>query len=140
MIFFSQKTTNKILMYLSSAPLILQNFNILQTIQSYEDAPYLGPKWSICPKQKIFWKILLISLSSAYWPLSLCKIFKKLSHQIQSYHDALFLGPKWPICPNNNFFRKSVNKHCSFHLCLSTCQNSNSDDNLLMKYLTIKEY
>ena len=31
MIFFFQKTNNKILMYLS-APLILQNFNILQSI------------------------------------------------------------------------------------------------------------
>ena len=24
----------------------------LQRIQSYEDAPFLGPKWFICPKQK----------------------------------------------------------------------------------------
>ena len=33
---------------------------ILQQIQSYEDAPFLIPKWSICPKQKFFWKIIKI--------------------------------------------------------------------------------
>ena len=31
---------------------IVQNLKkFLQQIQSYEDAPFLGPKWSICPKQ-----------------------------------------------------------------------------------------
>ena len=30
----------------------MQNLKkFLQQIQSYEDAPFLGPKWSICPKQ-----------------------------------------------------------------------------------------
>ena len=35
---------------------------ILQWILSYEDAPFLGPKWSICPKQFLFRKILNIIL------------------------------------------------------------------------------
>ena len=31
---------------------IVQNFKkILQWIQNYEDMPFWGPKWSICPKQ-----------------------------------------------------------------------------------------
>ena len=31
---------------------IVQNLKkFLQRIQSYEDVPFLGPKWSICPKQ-----------------------------------------------------------------------------------------
>ena len=34
----------------------------LQWIQSYEDAPILGPKWSICLKQIFFWKIINITL------------------------------------------------------------------------------
>ena len=105
----------------------------LQRIQSYEDAPFLGPKWSICPKQIFFGK-LLISFSSTYQPLSLCKILKKFFQRIQSYEDAQFLGPKWPISPNENFFRKPVNEPCFFHSCLSTCQKSKSDINLLMKY------
>ena len=31
---------------------ILKKF--LEPIQSYEDVPFLGPKWSICPEQTIF--------------------------------------------------------------------------------------
>ena len=39
---------------------ILKKF--LGLIQSYEDVPFLGPKWSICPKQIFFWKIINIIL------------------------------------------------------------------------------
>ena len=39
---------------------ILKKF--LQRIKSYEDAPFLGPKWSTCPKQFFFWKIITITL------------------------------------------------------------------------------
>ena len=107
--------------------------------------PFSVPKWQIyCEQnifwheplllQEIFWKKLLISFPSTYWPLSLCKISKKFLQQIQSYDDVPFLGPKWPIYPNENFSRKSVNKPCFFHSCLSTRQKSKSDINLLMKY------
>ena len=50
--FFSRKTTNKILMYLL-APFHSAKFKKtnLQQVQSSEDAPFLRPKWSICPKQ-----------------------------------------------------------------------------------------
>ena len=52
--FFSRKTTNKIFMYLL-ASFILQNFKkLLELIQSYDDIPFLGPKWPICPEQKFF--------------------------------------------------------------------------------------
>ena len=106
---------------------IVQNLKkFLQRIQSYEDVPFLGPKWSICPKQIFFGK-LLISLSSTYYPLSLCKLLKTFFQQIQSYEDVQFLDPKWPISSNENFFRKPVNGHCFFHLCLSTCQKSKSN-------------
>ena len=102
-------------------------------IQSYEDALFLGPKWFICPKQIFFGK-LLISQSSTYQPLFLCKILKKFFQRIQSYKDVQFLGPKWPISPNENFFRKPVNEPCFFHSCLSTCQKSKSGIDLLLKY------
>ena len=85
-----------------------------------------------------FRKKLLISFSSSYWPLSLCKFFKKLLQLIQSYEDVPFLGPKWPIFPNENSFRKPVNKPCSFHSCLSISQKSKSDINVLMKYWQLK--
>ena len=79
---------------------------------------------------KFFFGKLLISLSSTYYPHSLCKILKKFFPLIQ---DAQFLCPKRPICPHENFFRKSVNELCFFHSCLSKCQKSKSDINILMK-------
>ena len=114
---------------------IVQNLKkFLQWIQSYEDVPFLGPKWSICSKQMFFWK-LLVSLSSTYLPLSLCKILKKFFLQIQNYEDAQLLSPKWSMSSNEDFFsRKPVNEPCFFHSYLSTCKKSKSDINLLVKY------
>ena len=63
---------------------------------------------------------------------------KNFLQQIQSYEDVPFLGPKWPIFPNENFFRKPVNEPCFFHSCLSTCQKSKLDINLLVKYWRLK--
>ena len=77
---------------------------------------------------KFFWKIINII------PLSFCKILKKFFPQIKGYEDAQFLVPKWPISKNENFFRKPINEPCFFHSCLSTCQQSKSDINLLVKY------
>ena len=121
----------------SCTPFILQNFkkNLTADPVSWWCAIF-GLKMVHLP-QKYFWKILL-SFSSPYWPLPLRKIWKKFSQQIQTHDHAPFLGPKWPICPNENFFRKSVNKHLSFHSCLSACQKSKSDINLLMKYWQLK--
>ena len=105
---------------------IVQNLKkFLQRIQSYEDVPFLGPKWSICLKN--FFEKLLKSFSSTYQPLSLCKILKKFFQRIQSYKDGPFLQMRI-------FFRKPVNEPCFFHSCLSTCQKSKSDINLLVKY------
>ena len=63
---------------------------------------------------------------------------KKFLQQIQSYEDVQFFGPKWSISPNKNFFRKPINEPCFFHSCLSTCQKSKSDINLLKKYWRLK--
>ena len=44
---------------------IVQNLKkFLLWIQSYEDAPFLDPMWSICPKQNFFWKIIKSFLST----------------------------------------------------------------------------
>ena len=104
----------------------------LQWIQSYEDAPFLDPKWSICPKQIFFGK-LSISFLSTYQPLSLCKILKKFFLRIQSYEDAQFWAQNGPF-PQIKFFQKPFSEPCFFHSCLSTCQKSNSDINLLVIY------
>ena len=45
---------------------IVQNLKkFFLQIRSYDDAPFLGPKWSICPKQ-FFGGKLLKSFSSTY--------------------------------------------------------------------------
>ena len=62
-------------------------------------------------------------------------MLKKFFLWFQSYEDAQFLGPIWPISPNENFSRKPVVEPCFFfHSCLSTCQKSKSDIDLLAKY------
>ena len=107
--------------------LTVQNFKKnLQQTQSYEDAPFLGPKWSNCPN--FFFGKLLISFSSTYWSLSLYKIKKKI----------LPLDPELWACAIFGPDRKTCNEPCFFHSCLSTCQKSSSDINLLVKYWRLK--
>ena len=67
---------------------------------------FWAPNGSFAPNKTLFGKKLLISFSSTYWTVSLCKIFKKFLEQIQSYEDASFLGAKWFICPKQNFIWK----------------------------------
>ena len=80
---------------------------------------------SFAPNKNFFGKI--ISPSSTYWPLSLCKIFKKI-----------LVDPELRGCAIH-FSEKTVSKPCSFHSCLSTCHES-------VRYwsvneiLTVKEY
>ena len=75
--FILKKQLKKFFMYLL-APFILQNFKkFLEPIQSYEDAPFLDPKWSICPEQKFSRKtinIILIYLLAPFIEKSLKKI------------------------------------------------------------------
>ena len=73
---------------------ILKKF--LEPIQSYEDVPFLGPKWHICPEQFFFLYKPLLLLSSNYWPFFFTvQNFKKFLQQIQSSEDARFLALKW---------------------------------------------
>ena len=56
--------TNHIIIFIYPLALfIMQNLKkFLQRIQSYEDVPFLGPNWSICPKQNFLGKIINIIL------------------------------------------------------------------------------
>ena len=63
---------------------------------------------SFAPNNFFFWKKLLISFWSTYWPLSLCKIFKKFLEQIQSYEDVPFSGPKYPSLSWTNFLVQTI--------------------------------
>ena len=96
----------------------------------------LGPKMVHLPQYFFSWKLLISFSSISHFHCA--KFQKKSSQWIQSYEDVQFLGPKWPTCANENFFRKPVNEPCSFHSCLSTCQKSKWDINLLVKYWWLK--
>ena len=103
--FFSK---NKIFMYLL-APFILKNFKrILRADPELSGYTMFGHKMAHLSWTIFFRYKPLSSLSSTYWPFSLCKIYKKFLQQIQSYEDAPFLGPKWSICPKQIFFWKII--------------------------------
>ena len=110
----------------------------LKRIQSYEDAPFLGPKWSICPEQNFFWKkiinIFFIYLLAPF----VVQNFKNFFSADPELWGCTILGSKMDHLPKWEFFRKPANKPYSFQSCLSTCQKSKSDINLLMKYRQLK--
>ena len=57
------------------ALVIVQNSKIfLQRTQSYEDTPFLGPKWSICAKKNFLENIILIYLLAPF----IVQNFKKI--------------------------------------------------------------
>ena len=69
----------------------------LHWIQSYEDAPFLGPKWSICPKQFFFLiiNVILIYLLAPFIDQNLKKI---LPADTELWGCAIF-GPKMAHFP-----------------------------------------
>ena len=75
----------------------------------------MGPKWSICPEQKVLVKTIVIIF---IFPLVLFSVqnLKKFLQQIQNYGNALFLDPKSSIYPK--FFLENYCYHS--HLPIST--------------------
>ena len=109
---------------------IAQNLKkFLQWIQSYEDVPFLGPKWSICLKQKnSFWKIINITL-----------IYLLVPFIVQNFKKILPADPELWGCAIFFFFsEKTVHNSFFFQTCLSTCQKSKSDIHPLVKYWRLK--
>ena len=76
--FFLVQTIIITFIYLLALFMVQNLKKFLQRIQSYENVKFSGRKWSICPKQFFFVK-LLIPFSSTYQPLSLCKFLKNSS-------------------------------------------------------------
>ena len=114
--FFSK---NKIFMYLL-APFILKNFKrILRADPELSGYTMFGHKMAHLSWTIFFRYKPLPSLSSTYWPFSLCKIYKKFLQPIQSCEDAPFLDPKWSICP-----RKLLISFSSNYYPLSLCKIS----------------
>ena len=84
------------------AAFIVQNLKqFLQWIQSYEDVLFLGPKWSICPKE-FFWKIINITFIYLLAPF-IVQNFKKILPANPELWCAIF-GPKTTHFPKWEFF------------------------------------
>ena len=120
---FSQKTTNKIFMYLL-APFILQFFKKILTAD---------PEWSICPEQFFFGTNHYYCFHLPISPFHCAKLKKILPADPKLWGCSIF-GPKMTHLPKWVFFRKSVNESCFFHSCLSTFPKLKSDVTLLVKY------
>ena len=89
---------------------IVQNFNkFLQRIQSYEGTPFLGPNWSICPKEIFFWKIIKIILIYLLAPF-IVKIFFKILAVNPELWGCTILGPKMANFPKWEFFQKTCQR------------------------------
>ena len=107
-------------------------------IQSYKDAPFLGPKWSICHKQFFFWKTIKTILIYLLATFILEKFLKYSSIGSRIMSMCNFWAENDPFSQQRIFFRKPVNEPCFFHSCLSICQKSKSDISLLVKYWWLK--
>ena len=79
----------------------------LGPIQSYEDVPFSGLKWPICPEQFFFVQTIIITFIYLL-ALFIAQNLKKFLRRIQSYEDVPFLGPKWSICSKQIFFLKII--------------------------------
>ena len=78
---------------------IVQNLNkFLQQIQSSEDAPFLDPKWSICPPKFFVWKIINITLIYLLAPF-VVQNFKKILPADPELRACAIFGPKMAHFP-----------------------------------------
>ena len=143
-------------MYLS-APFILQNFykKILEMIQSYEDARHFRDQNNPFVLNKNFllqttthpelWRCTILGPIVVHLPNFFFFFFwgggnyYYHSHlPISPFHCAKLRAQDGPFPQIRFFFRKPVNEPCFFYSCLSTCQKSKSDINLLVKYWWLK--
>ena len=86
-------------------PFILQNLQkeFLELIQSYQDVPFSGQKWPICPEQFFFVETIIITF------IYLLALF--IVQNLQNILTAdpkicTFFGPKMVQLPRKNFFGK----------------------------------
>ena len=96
----------------------------LVPIQSYEDVPFLDPKWPTCHKQKFFGTNNYYYFHLTIGPFHCAKFLKNSYSESKSYEDASFLAPKWFICPKQNFFfgKKLLISFSSTYWPLSFCK------------------
>ena len=83
---------------------IAQNLKkFLQRIQSYEDAPFLDPKWFICPKQFFFKYHSHLPISPLH-----CANFKKIFPADPELWGCTIFGAKMANLPKWGFFSENL--------------------------------
>ena len=94
------------------APFIVQNLKkLLQWILSYEDAPVLGPKWSICPQFFFFFGGGIINTILIYLlATSIVHNLKKILPVDQELWGYTIFRPKMTHFPNWEWKKKTVNE------------------------------
>ena len=83
---------------------ILKKF--LEPIQSYEDVPFSGPKWPICPEQNFFGTNHYYYFHLPIGPFHCAKFKKILTADPELWGCAIF-GPKMAHFPKWEFFQKT---------------------------------
>ena len=105
---FSSQTTIITFIYLLALFTVKNLLKFLQQVQIYNNAPFLGPKWSSSSKQTCFGNHLSIS------PFHCAKSLKNSSTESRVIILIYLLAPftvqnfKWPISPNENFFSENL--------------------------------
>ena len=87
------------------ASFIMQNFQKIDWIQSYDDVPFSGQNGLFGTSEDFFGKSINISSMYLLAPFFV-QNFKKSLELLLSYKDASFSGS---FAPNGNYFRKTVN-------------------------------
>ena len=93
-------------MYLLGPFKIFKKF--LEPIQSYEDKPFLGPKWSICPEQIFLVQTIIITLIYLLALFIVQNFLKNLTTDPQLWGCSIF-GLKMVHLSQKNFLEKNVN-------------------------------
>ena len=86
--------------------------NFLQQIQSYENVPFLGSKWSICPKQIFFLEKIINVIFIYLLALFIVQNLKKILTADPELWRCVIFGPKMAHLPNWGFFAANI------HACL----------------------
>ena len=84
---------------------ILKKF--LGLIQSYEDVPFSGPKWPICPEQNFFGTNHYYYFHLPIGPFH-CAKFKKILPADPELWGCTIFGPKMAHFPKWEFFSKNL--------------------------------
>ena len=130
-------TKNCCYFHLPLGPFHCEKFKkILTADPELQECTILGSKIVHSPQLIFFRKIIIILI--CLLATFIVQNLKKILPADSELWGCAISGPKMAHFLNENFFRKPVNEYCFFHSCLSTCQKSKSDINILVKYWWLK--